>query len=551
MKVITKEMLQSPTVTLSWQRKIGILLDRDTALLSAVYNCYRRGITFVPLDARWPRDRLCGILQNAGVDTVLTARTYADRFAEATILCVENDVVVDFTPPEEENDMAYYAHTSGTTGTPKCIAISRPSLDHFIAGMGAIIDFSPGKRISCLAAPSFDVFMLESIGALEMGLSIVLANEEEQINPKLLGALITEGQVDIVQMTPSRMQLLLNFDPSVSCLANVSKILLGGESLPRPLLEVLRANTTAKIYNLYGPTETTVWATAGEMTEANHIHIGRPLPGVEIYITDAQMNQVPAGGTGEICIGGTGLAWGYVGNAKLTEEKFLTLPGRPDTKVYRTGDLGRLLPGGDLEYLGRRDNQIKIRGHRIEPEEIEFYLNQIPGIRQSVVTGRSVSDMDVVLEAYYVGDACFLSQEIIRHLEQKLPAYMIPAVYKRVEAFPLSSNGKINRSSVFQCKEMKGEEPGAEACSMTERQKKILSVITSNIIQPPADPVRLDAALAEIGIDSITFIRIVIALEEAFNIKFEDEILILSEFPTVKDLIDYVDEKNLQQDVPA
>lgn len=187
------------------------------------------------------------------------------------------------------------------------------------------------------------------------------------------------------------------------------------------------------------------------------------------------MNQVPAGETGEICIGGTGLAWGYVGNAKLTEEKFLTLPGRPDTKVYRTGDLGRLLPGGDLEYLGRRDNQIKIRGHRIEPEEIEFYLNQIPGIRQSVVTGRSVSDMDIVLEAYYVGDACFLSQEIIRHLEQKLPAYMIPAVYKRVEAFPLSSNGKINRNSVFQCKEMKGEEPGAEACSMTERQKKILS----------------------------------------------------------------------------
>lgn len=550
MKVITKEMLQSPTVKLSWQRKIGILLDRDMALLSAVYNCYRRSITFVPLDVRWPRDRLLAVLQNAGVETVLTTRTYADRFPGARVLCVENDAVVDFLSPEEKNDMAYYAHTSGTTGSPKCIAIPRPALDHFIAGMNTVIDFSPGKRISCLAAPSFDMFIFESIGALKLGMTVVLADEEEQVNPKFLGALIAEGRADIVQMTPSRMHLLLNFDPSVSCLAHVSKILLGGEPLPMALLEILRAKTAAKIYNLYGPTETTVWATAGEMTGAEHVHIGRPLPGVEIYITDEEMNRVPTGGTGEICIGGTGLAWGYVGNAKLTEEKFLTLPGHPGTKVYRTGDLGRLLPGGDLECIGRRDNQIKIRGHRIEPEEIEFYLNQIPGIRQSVVTGRSVSDTDAILEAYYVGDVFVPSQEIIRHLEQKLPTYMIPAVYKRVADFPLSSNGKIDRGSVYQCAEMKEEEPAA-VCILTKRQEEILSVVTSNIILPPADPIRLDAALAEIGIDSITFIRIVLALEEAFHIQFEDEILILTEFPTVKDLLDYVEEKIVQQDISA
>ena len=211
--------------------------------------------------------------------------------------------------------------------------------------------------------------------ALNKGLTVVLADEEEQRNPKLMAKFIQDNAVDIIQMTPSRMQLLLNYDKELICLKSVKEIMIGGEAFPFGLLQTLQEKTTARIYNMYGPTETTIWSTISNLTYKDHIDIGRPIKNTEIYIMDDSLTLLPSGQIGEICIGGKGLAKGYVGRDDLTAEKFIYLPQKPNVRVYRTGDMGRHLPDGDLEYLGRTDNQVKIRGHRVELEEIESHLN--------------------------------------------------------------------------------------------------------------------------------------------------------------------------------
>lgn len=192
--------------------------------------------------------------------------------------------------------------------------------------------------------------------ALYKGLTVVLANDDEQRSPKLMAKLIQDNDVDMIQMTPSRMQLLLNHDKELSCLKNAKEIMIGGEPFPLSLLRTLQEKTTAKIYNMYGPTETTIWSTVSELTNKDRIDIGHPIKNTEIYIVDENLSILPDGEAGEICIAGKGLAKGYVNRDDLTAEKFIYLLQKPDVRVYRTGDLGCYLPDGDFEYLGRTDN---------------------------------------------------------------------------------------------------------------------------------------------------------------------------------------------------
>lgn len=225
-----------------------------------------------------------------------------------------------------EEDVVYILYTSGTTGTPKGVKVTWEGLLNFIEGISEIIDFSPGKRIACFTTVAFDIFFLESIMALYKGLTVVLANEDEQRNPRLMAKLIHDNAVDMVQMTPSRMQVLLNHDKELSCLKNVKEIMIGGEAFPLGLLKTLQAKTNAKIYNMYGPTETTIWSTVSDLTQKDRIDIGRPIKNTEVYIVDESLSILPEGQVGEICIAGKGLARGYVGKNDLTIEKFIYLP---------------------------------------------------------------------------------------------------------------------------------------------------------------------------------------------------------------------------------
>ena len=513
--------------------KTMLIMRRTPELIFAMCMCLERNNTVIPIDPAYPKKHIDYIIKDSAPDKIISdIDSYNDLFQEKRSNITQNDV-------------AYILYTSGSTGHPKGVEVTYEALSNFIEGISETIDFSPGKRIACLTTISFDIFFLESIVALNKGLTVVLADEEEQRNPKLMAKFIKDNAVDIIQMTPSRMQLLLNYDKELICLKSVKEIMIGGEAFPFGLLQTLQEKTTARIYNMYGPTETTIWSTISNLTYKDHIDIGRPIKNTEIYIMDDSLTLLPSGQIGEICIGGKGLAKGYVGRDDLTAEKFIYLPQKPNVRVYRTGDMGRHLPDGDLEYLGRTDNQVKIRGHRVELEEIESHLNQIKGIHQAVVIALETNETDKILQAFYTSDATLNQKEITDYLSSKLPEYMIPVRFKRVESFLQTENGKIDRKRVLQCVEIKTGDDLPEESKLSELNavpQKAIGEIKSTLA-PKNEDVTLETSFVEAGVDSITFVNLVVALESEFNFEWDDEMLLITAFSTIRSMVEYVDSK--------
>ena len=408
-----------------------------------------------------------------------------------------------------------------------------------------MIDFSEGRSIACLTNVSFDIFFLESVMPLMIGMKVFLATEEEQNNPKAIATLIKNSQVDMLQMTPSRMQLLLNYDKDLTCLKNVKDIMIGGETFPEKLLHTLQEKTNANIYNMYGPTETTIWSTISNLTNKDAVDIGKPIKDTRVYIVDQDLHIVSDGEIGEICIAGKGLAKGYVNNEDLTKEKFCPLPEKPEEIIYRTGDLGKVLPTGDLICLGRTDSQVKIRGHRIELGEIEFFINQVNGVIQAVATVTEKSENEKIIEAYYTCSKYVTNEQILEYLSKKVPAYMIPTKFYEVDSFELTPNGQIDRKKlqlhiVNIHSNNSSSDPGVQNDS---KAFEVVAATLSESLEIPVESIKIDEPLCELDLDSINFVKLVIALEAEFDFEFDDNKLLISEFPTVLSLVEYIEEK--------
>jgi len=526
--------------------KVAVLTHRVQGLHNLYKRLFDQDISFLPLDASLPEERINQYLTIGGYSTILTYREYSDSLIGYDKIYLDG---IDFDEIHKmlgsDENVAYTIFTSGSTGQPKGVEITREALNNFIDGISEIIDFSPNKRIACFATVAFDIFLLESIVALQKGLTVVLANEDEQRNPKLMAKLIYDNAVDMIQMTPSRMQLLWNHDKELSCLKNVKEIMIGGEPFPLKMLQILQNKTSAKIYNMYGPTETTIWSTVSNLTHKNRIDISHPIKDTEIYIVDDNLSILPNEQAGEICIAGKGLAKGYVGRNDLTTEKFIYLPEKPDIRAYRTGDVGMFLSDGDLVFLGRTDNQVKIRGYRIELEEIEAHLNQYTGIKQSVVIALETSETDKILQAFYTSDMVLDQNAIAEYLITILPEYMVPVAFKHVEGFIQTANGKLDRKRVLDCIEIKDFDSIIESSipsELNDTQKKVFNVILSTIDSKIRD-LTLDTGFASTGVDSITFIKIIVTLESAFDFEFDDDMLLITKFPKVKTMVDYVESK--------
>ena len=514
--------------------RIALILKRTPILLYYIYMCIDKGITFIPIDPSYPQKRIEFIIKESEPDLIISDLDY--------------DVKLESKYINSKDDISYIIYTSGSTGTPKGVEITRQALNNFIEGVSDIIDFSYGKRIACLTNVSFDIFLLESIVALKKGLTVVLANENEQNNPKHIANLIQSNSIDMIQMTPSKMQLLLNYDKELKCLTNVKEILIGGEVFPINLLYELQNKTNSKIYNLYGPTEATIWATISELTYKKQIDIGFPIKNTQIYIIDENLNILSTGCVGEICIAGKGLARGYVKQKDLTLRNFIYLPHDKNIRIYRTGDMGRILDDGHLEFLGRIDNQVKIHGYRIELEEIESLMMQLDGVKQAIVSIRSVGETNMVLEAFYTSSFELAPNYILNHLADHLPNYMLPTTFKRVAEFIRTSNDKIDRNKVYKCKVISDNniETSDTNYILNEYQQKIYRIILSSFEEKATD-ISLDTYFNEIGIDSINFITLILELENEFHIEWEDEMLLLSSFSTIKSMVDYVESRIIKK----
>ncbi|WFA19153.1 amino acid adenylation domain-containing protein [Paenibacillus mucilaginosus] len=344
-------------------------------------------------------------------------------------------------------DSAYVMYTSGTTGTPKGVVVEHRNVVNFIAGMLRELPFGEGRSMLGITTVSFDIFVTESWVPLACGMKIVLAGEAEQEDAGLLAELLAQQPVQMLQTTPSRLQMLLGDGRSAAQLHPLDAVLVGGEPLPASLPRALGVYTEAAVYNMYGPTETTVWSTYDRVEAGERITIGRPIANTQVYVVNDSLQPQPVGAAGELCIGGAGVAREYGARAELTAERFVESPFVPGERMYRTGDLVRWLPDGRLEHLGRIDHQVKIRGYRIELGEVEAQLLQAEGVREAVVTVLAAEGAEAAQElcAYVTGERELAASELRGRLAAVLPSYMIPSYFVQLAELPLTTSGKVDR----------------------------------------------------------------------------------------------------------
>ncbi|WP_371578051.1 amino acid adenylation domain-containing protein [Streptomyces sp. NBC_01314] len=423
---------------------VGVLVERGVHLIPVLLGILRSGAAFLPLDPAYPTDRLRGYTEVARCDLILTDPTTDDLGASlGTALRVpEADGSAPAVPPRvEADDLAYLLFTSGSTGAPKGVEIEHGALANFLTGIGERLGSSAEDAVLAHTTVAFDISLLELLLPLTVGATVVLASRETARDPRRLAELA--GEVTVAQATPSMWRLLLatGWTPPTGL-----TVLSGGEALPRSVAEGLHAPARA-LWNLYGPTEATIWASAHRVTSVgDFVPLGEPLPNLRLHVLDERLEPCAPGTRGSLWISGAGLARGYAHRSDLTADAFTVHPAT-GVRLYRTGDEVRLHTDGAVEWLGRADAQVKVRGNRIEPAEIEQVLERFSGITAAVVgAARFEGRGEPRLTAYLVGDGLPTKARLDEFVGATLPEYMVPDAYVRLDALPLTDNGKVARA---------------------------------------------------------------------------------------------------------
>ncbi|MCJ8205209.1 non-ribosomal peptide synthase/polyketide synthase [Pseudomonas sp. RGM2987] len=442
---------------------VGIALDRGVEMIVSLLAVLKAGGAYVPLDPQYPADRLAHMIEDSGLQWLLTQASELQRLSipdgVQTLLAAALDDPFDGASPVdpqvqvEGDNLCYAIYTSGSTGKPKSVMVRHEALVNFVSSMVREPGLCARDRVLSLTTFSFDIFGLELYGALLSGACVVLVDRQTAHDPQALLQTIERQQVSVVQATPSTWRMLLDH-PAAAALAG-RKCLCGGEALAEDLAERLLA-VGGEVWNLYGPTETTIWSAAHRLTEEQRLPcLGRPIANTSLYILGEHFAPNPVGLSGELLIGGDGLARGYHARAALTAERFLPDPFGNGTRLYRTGDLARQRGDGVIEYLGRLDHQVKIRGFRIELGEIEACLLAQDSIREAVVVPQP-GPGGMQLVAYLIAaqpqatELALLRETLKAQLAPLLPDYMIPAQWVLLERFPLTPNGKLDRKALPQ-----------------------------------------------------------------------------------------------------
>jgi amino acid adenylation domain-containing protein len=445
------------------EARVGICLERGLELIISQLSILKVGGAYVPIDPATPTHRIAKMLSDAQVLLVLTQVAQLQVLPQTPIPLVtwetlgpqlSNQTKANPMVTISFDQLAYLIYTSGSTGTPKGIAISHRALQNHMNWMQKTFAFSAEDRILQKTSISFDASVWECWMPLITGGSVVLAESEDARDLARLVQRIRRHQITHLQMVPSVLTLLVQ-EPDLPACRSLRHLFSGGENLSHSLQQTCYQTLPVSLHNLYGPTETTIdisaW-TCQPTIPSSHVPIGRPITNAHIFLVDKFQQLVPIGVTGELLIGGVPLSRGYWNQADWTAERFHPNPysDRPGARLYRTGDLARFHPDGTLEYLGRRDHQVKVRGFRIELGEIESILFQHPSVQYAVVLCREDTPGEKQLVAYVVSTAKdLLSKTKLRaFLHQKLPDYMIPTVFMMLDALPLKPNGKIDRGAL-------------------------------------------------------------------------------------------------------
>jgi amino acid adenylation domain-containing protein len=461
---------------------VAVMLDRSCTWVATLLGILKAGAVYLPVDPAYPSERVRYMLEDSGAKLLVTEERYETAFSALPGIRVMNvaglsapkaaehqrssAAVYAETPAENmlplygsapetgyissgrnphPDSPAYVIYTSGSTGKPKGVLLKHAGLANMSLGQVKILGISGEDKVLQFASCSFDASLYEIFIAFASAATLVVADKEIIHDRQAFTAYLTENRVSMVTLPPSYLKSLGREE-----LPAVRTIVTAGE--PPSVSDVAYYTRQGKRYfNAYGPTETSVCASCFEVKEispeAASIPIGKPVPGLSLYVLDSYLSLVPVGAQGELCISGIGLAEGYLNQPDLTAEKFVENPFRPGERLYRTGDLCRWTREGNLEFLGRKDEQVKIRGYRIEPGEVQAALVAHPGIKDVAVTTVSVSDSEKELAAYVAGDSG-LASELKSYLKGSLPEYMIPAWFVFLDTLPLTPNGKVDREAL-------------------------------------------------------------------------------------------------------
>ncbi|MFL5539765.1 MAG: non-ribosomal peptide synthetase, partial [Longimicrobiaceae bacterium] len=440
--------------------RVAICVERGPAMVVGLLAILKAGGAYVPLDPGYPAERLRYMLHDSAPAAVLTQGSLEGveaLFAGVGVPVIDLEGAewarCPATDPERAGltpgNVAYVIYTSGSTGTPKGVMIEHRSLANHTAWQAGAFGLGPDDTVLQRTSISFDASVWELWTPLAVGARMALLPVHAAKDPGATARVIEERAVTVVQFVPALLQAVLRGLPEGATLSP-RIVFCGGEPLTGALVAEARARGVGEVVNLYGPTEATIDATAWRCADDGRAPaIGAPVWNVRVCLLDGAGEPVPVGVAGELYVGGAGVARGYLNRPRPTAERFVPDPfgGEPGARLYRTGDLGRWRPDGTIEFLGRNDFQVKLRGFRIEPGEIEARLRERAGVREAVVLAREDASGEKRLVAYHVGEDA--GAEALRdHLSRRLPAYMVPAAYVRLEALPLAPNGKVDRKAL-------------------------------------------------------------------------------------------------------
>ncbi len=506
---------------------VGVCVDRSVEMVVALLGVVKAGGAYVPLDPEYPAERLAFMVADSDMPLLLTQRRHAGRLSASGRRMIYLDEADDELPAAfgensgaraRPDNLVYVIYTSGSTGRPKGVQIKHAALANFLHSMRQMLGMTAGDSLMAVTTLSFDIAAFELFLPLTVGARLVVVDREVATDGSRLIERLARDNITFFQATPATWRLLLEagWEGSASL-----TMLCGGETLPRDLADRLLPRG-ACLWNLYGPTETTIWSAAARVEAGTGpVPIGRPIANTQIYVLDAHMQPVPIGVSGELCIGGVGLARSYLGRGGLTSERFLPNPfhDRPHARLYRTGDQARWRNDGMIELLGRLDGQVKIRGHRIEIGEIEAVLRSHPAVREAAVSAWEEGSGQKRLAAYIVnaeGGSAHRVGDLRGFLKERLPEYMIPAAFVFLADLPRMPNGKMDRKALPAPNPV-GHEPGESFAAPRTPIERELARIWSQVLHVNA--LGIQDNFFDIGGHSLLAAQVISRINDTFAVK--------------------------------